>query len=75
MTQKPKRWGERTKRIHTYLKKHRGEFIGPSQIAANIGLQWGESNKISPNCLRMVEAGILERNDMGHYRYVRDINA
>jgi predicted transcriptional regulator len=66
---RPPTWGERSKKILSYLMKRRSEgYISPSKIAARIGLQWGESNKISPNCLRMVEAGILERNEKGHYR-------
>lgn len=59
--------------ILKYLKDR--DWTSPTDIAHGVCTPFGYPNRhsawASPKCLRLVEEGLLERNDDGHYRIIR----
>lgn len=56
---------DRQQKALDYLKKYRGYFICPTTIGRLFG---GHSAIGSPICKRLVEFGLVERNNKGCYR-------
>lgn len=63
---------ERQKQVIKFLDGK--DWTAPTVIGRSV---WGEghhSASSSPVCKRLVELGVLQRNDAGHYRIVKDNN-
>ena len=57
---------ENEQRVLEYLKGK--DFISPTQIASALTLQDYNSAWASPICKRLINKGLLQRNDRGWYR-------
>ena len=51
-----------------YMKGQKRRYVSPTTIGSIIN--GGHSSVGSPVCKRMVELGIAERNEKGHYRLI-----
>ena len=64
------------KSIVVYLHGKYPEYISPTKIAAKVGGETKSglirhSSWASPKLKALVRLGFVERNDKGHYRYIR----
>lgn len=70
MTQKP--LTEKQQAFLDHLKQFPGVFVGPTKIGIALGRKEGEGTSpsawASPTLKTLVERGLVERNDRGHYK-------
>ena len=65
MKMREKQW-----KVFNYLKSKYPEWVSPTQVGREVAGWPNHSSWGSPVCKSLVEAGVVERNEKGHYRYI-----